>query len=508
MRLRVRLYLAFGLIIAIVLAPAIYGLSRLSELRDIAFDLKTRHASSFLTLGRIQTSIAELNRLQRTYVAAPASDTREAVFRVMERTDQQLHRLSVDGYAEADEMRATLREATVRVDSLIQAGSVDEATRYFQEVKPVFAAAAEALDALAEAIDRRGTAEASRAQRISSTVARTTGIALGIAVAIALLVGALAAGALAAPLRRLRAAMATVAGGQFVPPTDLPYDRSDEVGDLCRSFRSMAQRLAELDRVKAEFVSIASHELKTPVSVIEGYAEMLEDGLYGEVAERQEEILGYIREQTHVLTERVNQLLSLSRFEAGALEVNLTDVRLRDILEDVEHSFSALAAQKEVELSVRADETAPEWVEVDPDRVRSELLGNVLSNAVKFTPPGGSVRLLARGSGEDVVFQVKDTGGGIPPAQLPYIFEKYYQAGHHAGKVGTGLGLAIAREIAEAHGGTIGARSEPGSGTTFEVRLPVRSAGLGQVEEPGSASAQPVRPVAAAASAGEETPAS
>lgn len=477
MTLRARLYLVGGLVIVILMIPAVLGVTRLVDLRQIAFDLQTRHGEAFLAIGRLETSLAELNRVQSNYVALPGPDARRTVYERLQRAERQLSSLRVSGYGDAVQEQAalvdSLRAATERLDRLIQRDRIGEATAYFDDVKPLYARAQGSLDDLARVVDDRSRAEAIRAEKISSDVVRTMGLAYGAALFIAVLVGALAIGGFTALLRQLRAAMASVAAGRFVPPARLPYDRKDEVGDLCRSFRTMTEQLAELERLKAEFVSIASHELKTPVSVIEGYAEMLEDGLYGSVTAKQVQTLRYIQEQTEVLAERVNQLLAMSRLEARGLELSPRQVDPRDLVEGVRQAFGALAAQKGVEFVVETEETTPSRVELDPDRIRHELLGNLISNAFKFTPSGGRILVHTGGRDGRLEIEVSDTGEGIPTAQLPYIFEKYYQAGPRAGKVGTGLGLAIAREVVEAHGGSIEVDSEPGQGTSFLVRLPI-----------------------------------
>ena len=249
----------------------------------------------------------------------------------------------------------------------------------------------------------------------------------------------------------------------------------DEIGDLTRSFRSMAERLAELDRLKAEFVSVASHELKTPVNVVRGYVEMIQDGSYGEIEPRLDEVLGYIREQTEVLRERVDQLLALSRLEAQGMEVRLETVILADLFEEIRRNFAGVAAQNRIAFRVILDPSLPPRVRLDRRRVRDELLGNLLSNAFKFTPRGGTIDVRVRAAEGWLFVDIRDSGEGIPRAELPYIFEKYYQAGQHAGKVGAGLGLAIAREIVDAHGGLISVDSEPGVGTTFRIELPIVS---------------------------------
>ena len=501
MSVRTRLYVASTLIILVLIAPAIYALRQLSELRDIAFDLNSRHAVAFLTVGRLQTAVAELNRLQRTYVVAPDSTVHRDLLEQLAGANRHLDQLAESGYAQQAAREGvridSLGDATAHLDSLIREGLVDEATVYFQDVKPIYTRAQESLAGLAGIIDARSGEAAARAAEISAAATTTAATGLAIALAFALLLGIVNVSALISPLRRLRAAMAAVAGGRFAPPEDLPYGRPDEIGDLSRSFLSMTQQLAELDRLKAEFVGIASHELKTPVSVIRGYAEMLDDGFYGELEPKQREILSFVREQTDVLTERVNELLSVSRLEAGGLEIEVSEVRTAELIRDVQQTFGALAAQKSIELSIEATDSAPEVTIIDGDRVRNELLGNLLSNAFKFTPRGGRITLRVSGDPGLLLFEIVDTGEGIPTAQQPFIFEKYYQAGTHAGKVGSGLGLAIAREIVEAHGGSIHAESEPGAGTTFRVALPA-----GQGETSDSPGARPENRTGSATDAG------
>jgi signal transduction histidine kinase len=311
------------------------------------------------------------------------------------------------------------------------------------------------------------------AQSISSTTSTTALTALGAASVVALLLGAWTTRAVTRPIRQVQQAMARVADGEFVVPEALPYDRSDELGGLSRSFRTMTERLAELDRMKAEFISVASHELKTPLNVIGGYAELLDDGVYGPLEEKQHEALQSIQDQTRTLTDLVNQLLDLSRIEAGGFRVELMDVQSSELFGAVRRMFEPLAKQKNIAFDVVVDDDFPRVLRADPDRLRNEVLGNLLSNAFKFTPEGGSIRLEAHDGTEDRVrLDVRDSGGGIPQDELQHIFDKFYQVGPEARVQGSGLGLAIAREIVEAHGGDISAESARGKGTTFHIVLP------------------------------------
>ncbi|MFO7261569.1 MAG: ATP-binding protein [bacterium] len=461
----------------LLLAPALYGVSRLGALRDIAIDLRGQHARALIALRRLSVALAQFERHQGSYVATMLPDLREGMYEALLSARQELGELASAGYrAQAARVAArldSLELATQRIEELIESGQGEEASTYFiEEVRPVLRRTLAAPDTIAAAIDRRSDADVAEAERISAAAGRTLAAATAVAVVLALALGLWTIGALTGPLRRLRAAMAAVANhGTLEAPEDLPYGRRDEIGDLARSFRSMAQKLAELDRLKAEFVSVASHELRTPLNVISGYASLMEDGLFGEPTKEQREALQLILEQTRLLTRLVNQLLESSRMEAGAVDLQIDDVDLEGLLRALQRAFDALAHSKRITFTTRVEPGAPQRLRVDGERIRNEVLGNLLSNAFKFTPEGGWIRVVARGVEDGVEFEVSDSGVGIPEADLPRIFDKYYQVGS-ARRAGAGLGLAIARQIVEAHGGTITAESRTGAGATFRVRLP------------------------------------
>ncbi|HEX5871292.1 MAG TPA: HAMP domain-containing sensor histidine kinase, partial [Longimicrobium sp.] len=273
----------------------------------------------------------------------------------------------------------------------------------------------------------------------------------------------------------LRRGMATVAEGDFDPHVRIPRERPDELGDLARSFDTMTEQLRELDRLKAEFVSVASHEIKTPLSVIRGYVTLLADGIYGEVNEQQQKTLEAVNAQTDRLARLVHRLLDVSRFEAGGARLELREIDLHAFFDDLTSDFRVLALQNGIDFPVRLSDDLPPRILGDEDRL-SEVLGNLLSNAFKFTSSGGTIRVEAARHDGGIQVEVEDTGVGIAQEKLPRIFEKFYQVENDAQprSVGSGLGLAIAREIVEAHGGTIGAESEEGKGTRFRVFLPER----------------------------------
>ena len=477
MTVRRRLILTLLGIATLLTVPAVYSASQLSQVKEITERLRGRHAAAYLALGRLERSLAELDRSLRSYVAAPDPALRDQV--VEHLAEARLHLRDLDELGYATDVRGpaarvtSIQEGATSIRGMVEAGEFDDATTALDEVKPAIASTLDTLSALAGAIDRRAREDVLRAERISATASTTVLVTLVGALAVVLLLGAWTTTALTTPLRRLQAATSQVMDGFFQVPGDLPYDRGDEIGDLSRAFRTMTDRLGELERVRAEFIGMASHDLKTPINVISGYAELLESGMYGEVDEAQKEIFQTMLEQARHLGALVNQLLNASRIEAGGFEIQIADMSLVDMLESLRRSFDALAVQKKIELVVGLEPDCPHLICGDPDRLRNEVLGNLLSNAFKFTPEGGRIEVWAEASGDFVRILVRDTGSGIPPDELDHIFDKYYQAGREARRLGSGLGLAIARQVVVAHNGTISASSIEGEGTSIALELPI-----------------------------------
>jgi signal transduction histidine kinase len=491
-KLRDRFLLTLFLIALLLVAPAVYGLFALRELRQVAYTLSTRDAVGALSLGRLQTAFGEVENADVIYLAlatpsAPSGDRTDARARVeagVMRVEAELQRLTRGGYeqvaAPAVAAWSNLRRALAEEQRLVEAGAVDAADRYHEEVvDPAFAAMDRSLDPIGTAINQVGADQVRLAQNIAAGAATTILLALAAALMIALAIGAWLARTVLRPVQELRRAMGVVAEGNFEPELRIERGRADEIGDLARSFRWMTGELAELERLRAQFVAVASHELKTPLSVIKGYVALVLDGIYGEVSQEQTKVLRSVSDQGDRLGRLIQQLLDISRFEAGGGRIDVQTIELRVFLEELSVSFEALALQNDIDFQLEVEPDLPRTLRGDPDRL-NEVIGNLLSNAFKFTPRKGAIRLRARNgarsSDSGVIVEVSDTGVGIPPDKLPHIFEKFYQVENEAQplSVGSGLGLAIAQEIVEAHGGTITADSEEGRGTTFRVLLPVQ----------------------------------
>jgi signal transduction histidine kinase len=489
MTVRQRLVFTIVGISVVLMIPTVYSVLTLNRVRDIASTQRLNHGAAYLAMGGLQARLAELDRLHRAYIITRDVEVHREMSAALDSAYRRLQDVRSAGYAEASrgvqQSVQRLREATAQIERLISDSLYQEAGDYFETVKPLFADAQGEIRNLYTFVDNRSQDDLNRARAISGGAMGTTAVVLLIGAAVAFLLGTWSTRMLTTPVMRLRDSMALVADGELRVPENLPYERQDEIGSVSRSFRAMTHRLADLDRLKAEFMSISTHELKTPINVISGYAELMQERVYGEVTEKQEEALMSIREQARVLAQLVNQLLDVSRLEAGGMRLHFHDVAVRDVLRRVERSFEGLAVKKNIRFEVHVNPSVPDTVPGDPDRLADQVLGNLLSNALKFTPEGGRIAVRSWLEDDRLAIEVEDSGPGIPRDQLPFIFDKYFQVGDQARSKGAGLGLAIAHEVVTAHGGIITAASEPGEGTSFRILLPTN----GHIDPPAALAA-------------------
>src|ERR671922_1095168 len=233
------------------------------------------------------------------------------------------------------------------------------------------------------------------------------------------------------------------------------------------------RRLKELDKLKSDFVSNVSHELRTPLTAIKGSLDNMLDGLTGDLNEKQSRYLVRIKSNADRLARLINDLLDLSRIEAG-IKLKRTNLSLPSIAREVVESLGSVAAQKLISFEINCpDINLTAWA--DPDRI-GEVLTNLLGNAIKFTPTGGNVIVSLRRSGDNwVEVSIADTGPGITSEEASRIFDKFYQVSNPEQRkaMGTGLGLSIAKALVEMHGGKIWLESEVGKGSIFSFTLPV-----------------------------------
>jgi two-component system sensor histidine kinase BaeS len=243
----------------------------------------------------------------------------------------------------------------------------------------------------------------------------------------------------------------------------VPEHGAPELRSVARAFNAMSARLKTSDEQRRSFLADVAHELRTPLSVIRGQAEAIADGVYpGDPAH-----LAPILDATEALDRLVEDLRTLVLTDAGNLLLHKEPTDLGALAADAVESFKAQAAAAGLTLGADiADKLMT--VEIDPARIRS-VLGNLLSNAIRHTPTGRSVRVTVSPSGDNAVITVTDTGEGIPPEMLPRVFDRFVKG---ANSPGSGLGLAIAHDIVAVHGGTLTIESKLGSGTTVRLTLP------------------------------------
>jgi signal transduction histidine kinase len=234
------------------------------------------------------------------------------------------------------------------------------------------------------------------------------------------------------------------------------------------------EQLRELDELKDQFVSTVTHELRTPLAAIVGYLELVLDGEAGELTETQTRFLEIVSRNCERLNHLVDDILTVARLDSGRFKLEREPVDLVELAAGEIESSRAAAERNGVELRFDAPED-PVVLSADPRRL-TEVVGNLLSNGVKFTPEGGSVTVNVRREGDAAVLEVADTGVGIPAEEMGRLFERFFRASTAANIRGTGLGLSIAQAIAEAHDGSLGVRSTEGVGTTFTLELPLAEA--------------------------------
>jgi len=279
------------------------------------------------------------------------------------------------------------------------------------------------------------------------------------------------ASSVARPLRKMADATEAIAEGNY--DHQLSPQGPEEVRRVARSFNSMVAKVKMAQQAQREFVANVSHDLKTPITSIQGWSQSLLDGT-ATSEEEKHQAATIIYNETNRMTRMVSQLLDLARIESGQIALNLELVDLGQILTDVQHSMAVQAQDKGIQLTLELNPIPP--IVGDHDRL-IQIFTNLVDNALSNTPVDGRVHLAVRRHGEKAVEAiVQDTGRGIHRQDLARIFERFYQVDRSRAQTeerqGSGLGLSIVRELVEAHGGRIQVRSQVGRGSAFIVRLP------------------------------------
>jgi signal transduction histidine kinase len=495
--LRTKLLVAFAGIAALLVAVGVLGLRVLGQSNSRVESLGTlqRRASTYQAL---QTQAQQLRELLSVRAAADPSQDRytggdvAARFKsrdwvlVDKAIEAQLSQLgpALDEAAPppGDAPRlARLRSDYLRFNhALVRITAFDQAGASRRRTEPLLTETIAVDNDLSAVTDQlatttRAETDAVIAQNRSSYVgSRDLFIGVGAAsVVLALLLGLVISRSVIGPIRRAEARLAEIASGDFSRHVEVP--NRDELGALASNLnrmndelRGLYEELETVSRHKSEFLANMSHELRTPLNAIIGFSELLRLESFGALNEHQRVYVDDVSEAGQHLLLLINDILDLAKVEAGHLELDLTDVSLRDALASGLTMHGERAAREGVELALRLD---PEEISVRADDRRlRQVVFNLLSNAVKFTPAGGRVEVSALATNGVVEIAVADTGPGIAPEDQDLIFEEFGRA--HTGREGTGLGLTLSRRFVELHGGRLWVESVPGEGSTFRFTLP------------------------------------
>lgn len=305
-----------------------------------------------------------------------------------------------------------------------------------------------------------------------------------LAVLVTLVVGFVTARTITRPLRSIVDASTALQNGRYDHPIEM--SGRDEVAQLGKNFAAMRTSLQEyvkhlenLDQAKSNFIALASHELRTPLTIVSGFNEMIAGGAFGEVPEKVLETTGIIKTQLADLNARVQSMLDLTYLEQGLQSLVLAPVELNSLVRSAIASRRDATSDRKLRIDLRAAEEAF-WAEIDACRMTTAVQ-QLIDNAIRFTPDGGSITVTTRAAGGRVHMVVEDSGIGIPPTELRWIFQKIYEIGdvmHHSsgrhafGSHGFGLGLALCKAIVDAHGGEIRVDSTLGRGSRFTIAVP------------------------------------
>jgi signal transduction histidine kinase len=467
-----KVFLAFCLVVLVVLALGLWSLHATGRLHG----LNQRLVSEAIPALRLQRALEEQVKLLVRHEAR-AIVLRDPAYRslhqeVSHEFQRDLETLAVyaaggPGQEALGRVRARFADYLRLVEQewdALSVGRRDEALRLSEGATREAAAA---LSVAVEALLSQSLADLESSVGIAGKLERSARIATMFSLAVSLAVGlglaAMVAMWIARPIRALSRATQLVARGEFdVPPS---AKSRDEVGDLSRAFGEMARQLREVDQLTREVLANISHDFRSPLASIRMAASLLHSGSLGPKEERWLQI---IHSDTDKLLRLTDDILQLSKLRARTLPLDLAPADLRDVAASAADEVRPVTVEKGVTLTIALPEPAPRLV-CDEQRIQ-QVLANLLSNAVKFTPQGGEVRVTGRADGDQFLITVEDTGIGIPPSELPHIFDRYHQA--HGRTGGTGLGLAIVKGLVEAHGGRVWAESREGEGSRFHVALP------------------------------------
>ena len=491
--IHVKLLTAFLTIVVLLIVVGAVGLETLSAVNTRTEELVLLHRKIGAYRQLQHDTTGQLYSVASSLMT-PDERALDATLRQLNQFGYDLDRLEFVAKDEV-ELLGRVREdyekfiqVVTRVIGLIRAGKVKEGREIQQsEAGPL----ADRLERLTNELVNKAEADmVGRVEATQEAYLKSKRLVIGFAVGsilFALMLGFSISLSIIGPIKQMDERSRQIGGGDFSHRVDVP--NKDELGRLAANLNRMTEELDRLyrqleaaNRHKSEFLANMSHELRTPLNAIIGFSEVLEEHMFGDLNEKQDEYVHDIHSSGLHLLSLINDILDLAKVEAGHMELSLSSFDVRAALENAVTLVRERAARHGVALSMQVDQGLSA-ISAD-ERKFKQILLNLLSNAVKFTPSGGRVELHGKQLTDAVEISVADTGIGISVADQALIFDEFRQVGgDYAGKPeGTGLGLTLARKFVEMHGGRIWVESELGKGSTFGFTLPLTAnAATGQL---------------------------
>ena len=475
--------LGYLTIIALVIGVNLYILNQLRVLTELGAELATYHFPAVETAKRLIASLysqlksdkqylvlrdtallkeflQEAENFRKTLTALQEQETSKETYQLLEKTSrlhEEFHTLFLSkGVKQSEFSPAAMEDYESQRDSL-----VDSMTNTINAYITL-------QEASVGGILRDSHVRSLRAEEITRQL-MIMALLLGLGLA------GVASYSILRPLRRVQEQIRRIGQGQFGRPVRVEVP--NELRQLVETVNWMREKLQLLDQMKSEFLANISHELRTPLTSIREGTQLLLDGIPGPLTRDQSETLTILLESSQQLNQLIGNLLDLSRMEADMLSYNFAPTDLNRLLLRSAEKMKLLAERKHIQLLTDLAPDRSRLQEVDGPRIE-QVLENLLSNAIKFSSVSSaiSIRSWSESSSEAFCISVSDMGPGIPPEDLPHIFERFYQGRTQEGRsyVGSGIGLALAKRVVDAHGGKIWAESEIGKGTTVHFTVPNR----------------------------------
>ncbi len=473
-----RVLIGYLILIFLVIAMGVYTFYQMGQINEVTQSILTINNQMSDYSEKLLDLIYSQVRYEKKFIISKDEIFYSEFLRLRNDFDRYLGEMTqLADFSPADLSLKRIKEFYQNYQSLVQeeakylkAGYPDSYLSFNQKKEEVTQSIISEIEKLKTTIRQNATGKIKILHEISMKLRQMGTVMAGAFIIIGILVSLFINRSITAPISILKKKTKEIGQGNF--QGNLNLSSPPELAELAGAFNLMCNKLNELDKMKSDFFSFITHELRTPLSSIKMGMDLLRDGTEGPVTEGQKELLTVIEKESYRLIGLVNSLLDLSKMEAGMMSFHLQPQPIAPLIDQTIKELGPLVDSKKIILEIMVKEGLP-IVKIDSEKIL-QALRNIISNAVKFTPEGGRVKVSARSADHGVEVSIADTGPGIPKENLITIFEKFQQAitDRKLSTQGTGLGLAIAKQIITHHGGKIWAESQLGHGSTFIFFLP------------------------------------